>query len=43
MKFMENGVRFELETIRLHVQYRLNHDGINGIELRTVFEAMDVS
>ncbi|KAL4610208.1 hypothetical protein ACB092_08G035000 [Castanea dentata] len=43
VKFMENGVRFELETRRLRVQYRLNHDGINGIELRTVFEAMDVA
>nr|POE60394.1 centromere/kinetochore protein zw10 like [Quercus suber] len=41
VKFMENGVRFELETRRLRVQYRLSHDGIKGIELRTVFEAMD--
>jgi centromere/kinetochore protein ZW10 len=40
---MENAVRFERDPSRLHVQYRLSHDGINGIELQTVLEALDVS
>lgn len=42
VKFMENAVRFERDPSRLHVQYRLSHDGINGIELQTVLEALDV-
>lgn len=43
MKFMQNAVRFERDTNRLLVQYRLRLNGVDGIELRTVLEAMDVS
>ncbi|KAE8075609.1 hypothetical protein FH972_014305 [Carpinus fangiana] len=42
VKFMQNAVRFERDTNRLLVQYRLSLDGVDGIELRTVLEAMDV-
>lgn len=42
MKFMQNAVRFERDTNRLLVQYRLSLNGVDWIELRTVLEAMDV-
>lgn len=42
MKFMENAIHFEHEAKRIRVSYRLSVDGIDGVELRTVLEAMDV-
>lgn len=42
MKFMESAVHFEKESNRVLVKYRLSVDGIDGIELRTVLEAMEV-
>ncbi|XP_059452091.1 centromere/kinetochore protein zw10 homolog [Corylus avellana] len=42
VKFMQNAVRFERDTNRLLVQYRLSLNGVDWIELRTVLEAMDV-
>ncbi|XP_059452232.1 centromere/kinetochore protein zw10 homolog [Corylus avellana] len=42
VKFMQNAVRFEGDTNRLLVQYRLSLNGVDWIELRTVLEAMDV-
>ncbi|XP_031262217.1 centromere/kinetochore protein zw10 homolog isoform X2 [Pistacia vera] len=41
VKYMESAVRFERESNRVLVNYRLNVDGIDGIELRTVLEAME--
>jgi centromere/kinetochore protein ZW10 len=43
VNFMKNAVRFERDTNRLLVGYRLSLDGVDGIELQTVLEAMDVS
>lgn len=43
MKFMETAVRYERETSRLRVQYQLSLQEIDGIELQTVLEAMNVS
>lgn len=40
---MESAVHFEKESNRVLVKYRLSVDGIDGIELRTVLEAMEVS
>lgn len=40
---MENAIHFEHEAKRIRVSYRLSVDGIDGVELRTVLEAMDVS
>ncbi|XP_021890126.1 centromere/kinetochore protein zw10 homolog [Carica papaya] len=42
VKFMENAIHFEHEAKRIRVSYRLSVDGIDGVELRTVLEAMDV-
>ncbi|XWS47374.1 hypothetical protein CRYUN_Cryun14cG0146900 [Craigia yunnanensis] len=42
-KFMENAVRFEQDSRRIRVKYRLSVDEIDGIELHTVLEAMDVA
>ncbi|XP_062152675.1 centromere/kinetochore protein zw10 homolog [Alnus glutinosa] len=42
VNFMKNAVRFERDTNRLLVGYRLSLDGVDGIELQTVLEAMDV-
>ena len=43
MRFIGNAVRFERELNRIRVKYVLNIDGNDGIELRTVLEALDVS
>lgn len=40
MRFMDNAVRFERESNSIRVKYVLS---IDGIELRTVLEALDVS
>nr|XP_011467760.1 PREDICTED: centromere/kinetochore protein zw10 homolog isoform X2 [Fragaria vesca subsp. vesca] len=42
MRFMDNAVRFEGETNRIRVKYVLSIDGNDGIELKTVLEALDV-
>ncbi|KAL6135174.1 hypothetical protein ACLB2K_067402 [Fragaria x ananassa] len=42
MRFMDNVVRFEGETNRIRVKYVLSIDGNDGIELKTVLEALDV-
>lgn len=42
VKFMQNAVRFERDTNKLLVRFRLSLDGVDGIELQTVLEAMDV-
>ncbi|XP_021300731.1 centromere/kinetochore protein zw10 homolog [Herrania umbratica] len=42
-KFMENAVRFDQEARSIRVKYRLRADEIDGIELHTVLEAMDVA
>lgn len=43
MKFVESAVRFKKESNRVLVKYQLTVDGLDGIELRTVLEAMEVS
>ncbi|XP_022728521.1 centromere/kinetochore protein zw10 homolog isoform X4 [Durio zibethinus] len=43
VKFMENAVRFEPDSRTIRVKYRLSVDEIDGIELHTVLEAMDVA
>lgn len=43
MRFMEKAVQFEQESNHVRVKYGLSVDGIDGIELRTVLEAMEVS
>ena len=40
MRFMDNAVRFERESNTIRIKYVLS---IDGIELRTVLEALDVS
>ncbi|XP_038694205.1 centromere/kinetochore protein zw10 homolog isoform X2 [Tripterygium wilfordii] len=42
VRLMEHGVRFEPALNRVHVQYQLSVEGIHGVELRTVLEAMEV-
>ncbi|KAL9453742.1 hypothetical protein AB3S75_009364 [Citrus x aurantiifolia] len=42
VKFVESAVRFEKESNRVLVKYQLTVDGLDGIELRTVLEAMEV-
>lgn len=42
MRFIGNAVRFERESNRIRVKYVLSVDGNDGIELRTVLEALDV-
>ncbi|XP_010413935.1 PREDICTED: centromere/kinetochore protein zw10 homolog isoform X2 [Camelina sativa] len=41
-KFMENAVRFELESSRLQIKYQLSVGETAGIALSTVLEAMEV-
>ncbi|XP_044466366.1 centromere/kinetochore protein zw10 homolog isoform X1 [Mangifera indica] len=41
VKYMESAVQFEQESNRVLVKYRLNVEGIDGIELHTVLEAME--
>lgn len=43
MRFIGNAVQFERESNRIRVKYVLSVDGNDGIELRTVLEALDVS
>lgn len=42
-KFMENAVRFEQDSRTIRVKYKLCVDKMDGIELHTVMEAMDVA
>ncbi|KAF3434839.1 hypothetical protein FNV43_RR21926 [Rhamnella rubrinervis] len=42
LKLMENAVQFERESNRIIVKHLLCAGGIDGIELRTVLEALDV-
>ncbi|ONI18310.1 hypothetical protein PRUPE_3G208500 [Prunus persica] len=42
VRFIGNAVRFERESNRIRVKYVLSVDGNDGIELRTVLEALDV-
>lgn len=43
MRCMENAVRFEQNDDALHVKYQMTIDGVNGLELSTVMNAMDVA
>lgn len=36
-------MRFEQNDDALHVKYQMTIDGVNGLELSTVMNAMDVS
>lgn len=40
---MENAVQFDRKSNTIRVKHLLNAGGIDGIELRTVLEALDVS
>lgn len=40
---MENAVRFDEQATAVRVKYQSSVNGSDGIELRTVLEAMDVS
>ncbi|VVA17516.1 PREDICTED: centromere/kinetochore [Prunus dulcis] len=42
VRFIGNAVRFERQSNRIRVKYVLSVDGNDGIELRTVLEALDV-
>uniref|UniRef100_A0A2P2LAB1 Centromere/kinetochore protein zw10 homolog n=1 Tax=Rhizophora mucronata TaxID=61149 RepID=A0A2P2LAB1_RHIMU len=42
VRLMENGVQFDPDSGRVRVNYRLNLDGIAGIDLQAVLEAMGV-
>lgn len=42
VRFMDNAVRFEHELSRIRVVYCSSDGGADGIDLRTVLEAMDV-
>ncbi|KAL6287268.1 hypothetical protein ACE6H2_011658 [Prunus campanulata] len=42
VRFIGNAVQFERESNRIRVKYVLSVDGNDGIELRTVLEALDV-
>ncbi|KAM5580512.1 centromere/kinetochore protein zw10 [Rosa sericea] len=42
MRFMDNAVRFDRESNRIRVKYVLNIGGNDGIELKTVLQALDV-
>ncbi|MBA0732866.1 hypothetical protein Gogos_016929, partial [Gossypium gossypioides] len=42
-KLMENAVRFEQDSRTIRVKYKLCVDKMDGIELHTVMEAMDVA
>lgn len=39
---MKNAVQFEPEVNGVRVRYQLSADGNNGVDLRTVLEAMEV-
>jgi centromere/kinetochore protein ZW10 len=41
-KFMENAVRFELDSSRIRIKYQLSVGETAGIALSTVLEAMEV-
>lgn len=41
-KFMENAVRFELDSRKLRINYQLSVGETTGIALSTVLEAMEV-
>lgn len=43
MKILEHAVRFDQESVTVRVKYWSSIEQIDGIELRTVLEAMDVS
>lgn len=43
MKLVENAVRFEPDSWKVQVKYQLTVDGIAGVDLHTVLEAMEVS
>ncbi|XP_051152143.1 centromere/kinetochore protein zw10 homolog [Andrographis paniculata] len=43
LKFMESAVRFEQEDSAVHVKQHTTIGGINGLELYTVLEAMDIA
>ncbi|KAG6416995.1 hypothetical protein SASPL_124436 [Salvia splendens] len=43
LRFMENGVRFDQDTNAVHVKHQISVDGINGLELSTIMNAMDVA
>ena len=43
MKFMEKAVRFDGDLNQVEVKYHLEVENVNGIQLHTVVEAMDVS
>ena len=36
-------MRFDQDTNTVHVKYQISVDGINGLELSTIMNAMDVS
>ncbi|KAH1211770.1 Centromere/kinetochore protein zw10 [Glycine max] len=42
MKFMEKAVRFDGDLNQVEVKYHLEVENVNGIQLHTVVEAMDV-
>lgn len=43
MKYMEKAVRFDGDLNQVEVKYQLEVENVNGIQLQTVLEAMDVS
>lgn len=43
LRFMENAVRFEQDGNAVHVKHQITVDGINGLELFTVMNAMEVA
>ncbi|KAF2284861.1 hypothetical protein GH714_031361 [Hevea brasiliensis] len=42
VRFMENAVRFEPDSGGIRVKYQLSMDGIAGVDLHTVLEALEV-
>jgi len=40
---MEKAVRFDGDLNQVEVKYQLEVENVNGIQLQTVLEAMDVS
>ncbi|CAJ1971106.1 unnamed protein product [Sphenostylis stenocarpa] len=42
VKYMEKAVRFDGDLNQVEVKYHLEVDNVNGIQLQTVLEAMDV-
>ncbi|XP_057792723.1 centromere/kinetochore protein zw10 homolog [Salvia miltiorrhiza] len=43
LRFMENAVRFDQNDNAVHVKWQISVDGINGLELYTIMNAMDVA